>query len=386
MYAVENGVVYTLPSSGDRFFEKYLEVFEEIRVLGEPVKGYLSKESLVAMKNPSISVRIEVSNTSPLEFRNDSIVEKTISEELLNTDAVLIKPQGRRGMLAIKLAKKLNRPYMIEMTGDIHNALRQHPNILKRAYAPVLYWEIKRAISDCKYGLYVSKEYLQKVFPIQGKTCGCSDVMIDTPDEAVLKRRYNRIEKRKNTDQIKLALIGFYQGKMKGVDTAIRALSRLNTQYHLYILGNGTEDNRKKWYAYGIKRGVSEDRIHFPSPLPSSKEVLEWIDGMDAFVLPTRSEGLCRCVVEAMSRGCPCFVSDICTMPELLPYEYLHNLGNDSELSRQIDAILTNKDKEKQAAKICFDKSREYEFNTLRIRRNQFLSEFKRYCETFSKG
>lgn len=62
-----------------------------------------------------------------------------------------------------------------------------------------------------------------------------------------------------------MALVGFYQGTGKGVDTAIRALSRLDERYHLNILGNGTEENRHYWIEYAEKRGVI-GRIHFPHP------------------------------------------------------------------------------------------------------------------------
>lgn len=384
MFLEDQGNIYTLPSSKDNFFEKYMDVFDEVRVLGEPVKAYLSKKSLVKMYNPNISVRIEVSNTSPLAFMNDKELEKTLVEEILKADALLIKPQGRRGMMAIKIAKKYNKPYMIEMTGDIHNALKQHPNFLKRMYAPILYSEIKKSIYDCEYGLYVSKNYLQSVFPIKGKMCGCADVVIEKNDESVIYNRINKIENRKTNDVIKLGLIGFYQGKMKGVDTAIRALSRLSPEYHLYVLGNGTEENRTKWFDYGKKMGVSVDRIHFPTPLPSSKDVLIWLDGIDAFVLPTRSEGLCRCVVEAMSRGCPCFTSNICTMPELIQEGCLHQLGDDRELAEQIKLVMNDKEKEKEIANINYEKSKEYEFEKLRKKRNEFLKEFRAYCENYN--
>lgn len=372
--------VFALPSCSDTFFEKYLDVFESVHVLGEAPRDYLDKNAFVKMTDSRIDVRILPSNTHPKDFRNDSAVRKILLEEIGPADAVLIKPASRKGMMAIKIAEKLKKPYMLEFTGDIHNALKQNPNMLKRMYAPILYSRIKRAIKNAPYGLYVSRDYLQSQFPIKGKMCGCSDVVLLKSDARVLENRFERIETQSEREYVELALIGFYQGLMKGIDTAIRALSRLPKNYRLHILGNGTEENRKKWLEYGKNLGVT-DRIFFPKPLPSSEAVLHWLDTVDAFVFPTRSEGFGRCVAEAMSRGCPCFATDICTMPELLPKECLHPLGDDEKLATQILKVLSDPVAAKKYASVNFEKAKEYDVDVLKQRRNLFLADFKKYCE-----
>lgn len=380
LFLKSEDVTYALPSCADSFFQKYLDIFESVTVLGEPIKSYLDKNSLVPIQDERIDVQIIPPNTSPKDFKNDGKVLYELERWIKSSEAILIKPASRRGMMAIKLAKKYNKPYMIEMTGDIHNALRQHPNIIKRLYAPILYRNICHAISDCEFGLYVSQEYLQKEFPIKGEMCGCSDVVLEKADDKILKHRIEKIENRKESDLINLALIGFYQGKMKGIDTAIRALSNLDKRYHLHVLGNGTEKNRDKWYEYGQTLGVEKERIHFPKPLPSSNDVLHWLDEMDAFVLPTRSEGFGRCVAEAMSRGCPCFATNICTLPELLPDECLFPLDNSDEMVRMIEHCFSNIEEEKKLAIQNFEHAKDYDFELLRQRRNAFLGKFRQYC------
>lgn len=381
MFSQNNGKTFALPSCADSFFSKYLDVFDEVRVLGENVKSYLDPSKLVEIKEPRISVRILPRNTSPKEFKNDKVLKEALKEEISKAEAILIKPSTRRGIMAIKIAEKLNKPYMIEMTGDIHNALKQNPSVIRRLYAPVIYRKIKRAIRNCPYGLYVSRDYLQGKYPIKGKMCGCSDVVLEKSDDAVLQKRFEKIDNMKNGDTVKLALIGFYQGNGKGVDTAIRALAQLPDNYELSVLGNGTEKSRNDWYAYAKERGVDENRLHFPPPLPSANEVLLWLDGYDFFVLPTRSEGLGRCIVEAMSRGCPSLATDICTMPELLPEECRFSLDDDKTLARYIAEYSRDKSKMKELAKKHFEKAKEYDFDILKQRRNEFLIDFKNYCE-----
>lgn len=382
LFYKENGQTYALPSCSDSFFQKYLDVFDYIKVLGAPMESYLDKKSLVQMTDNRISVDIIAPNTKPKDFINDKIVRLALEKEISKADAILIKPATRRGMMAIDIAKKYKKPYMIEMTGDIHNALRQHPNFLKRMYAPIFYRMIKSKIKDCKFGLYVSQEYLQHEFPIKGRMCGCSDVVLEKSSTTVLENRLKKISNFSDENIVNIALIGFYQGKMKGIDTAIKSLSHLPDNYHLSILGNGSQNNRDKWFQYAKKNGVSNERIHFPKPLPSVKSVLQWLDSMDFFVLPTRSEGLSRSVVEAMSRGCICFATNVCSMPELLPSECLFEVDDDQKLANLLVSYASDTEKMKKIAKINFEKSMEYDFDVLKQRRNEFLTDFHAYAQS----
>lgn len=380
MFLQIEGKIWGLPSSSDSFFSKYLDVFDSVKILGGEVRKYLDNSRLVEITNEKISVEILPRNTFLKEFKNDKIVKKALFEHIKSAEAILIKPLSRRGMMAIKIAEQLKKPYMIEMTGDIHNALKQNSSFLRKAYAPLLYRNIKKTIKKAPFGLYVSKDYLQSKYPIAGRMCGCSDVILDKADDEVLKKRLDKIEKMEKNKIIKLALIGFYQGKGKGVDTAIRALSRLPENFELSVLGNGTKESREKWYKYAHKMGVDENRLHFPEPLSSSKEVLKWLDDYDFFVFPTRSEGLSRCIAEAMSRGCPSFATKICSMPELLQERCLFKLGDDKKLAELLLKYVDNKELMKEDAIINFNHAKDYDFDLLKERRDNFLTEFKDYC------
>lgn len=380
MFVKENSKTYGLPSCADPFFEKYLDVFDSVRVLGTGLKSYLSKSSLVEMQDSRIQVAVLPSNTKPADFRNDRELKRLLYAEISHADGVLTKPASRRGMMAIRIAKKLKKPYMIEMTGDIHNALIQSPNMARRLYAPLFYRQIRHAIRDCPFGLYVSRDYLQRKYPIKGKMCGCADVELSFGAEEVLSNRLQRIDDMNAEAPIELALIGFYQGNGKGIDTAIRALSRLPENYRLSVLGNGTEESRQKWYAYAKAHGVSEKRLKFPEPLPSAQAVMQWLDGYDFFVFPTRSEGFGRVVAEAMSRAMPCFATDICTMPELLPRECLFPLDGDEQLAQLLLQYTHDREAAKRIARQNFAHAKDYAPELLRHRRNEFLREFQLYC------
>lgn len=380
MFHQEMEETYAFPSCSDAFFAKYLTVFDSVRVLGEKMRGFIEKSALVKMESEQITVRVLLANTHPRDFINDRALKKALTEEIKKADAILIKPPSRRGIMAIKLAEKYHKPYMIELTGDIHNALLQSPSRLKRMYAPLLYRKSRKAIANCRFGLYVSEEYLQSKYPIPGVMCGCSDVVLDRSEPQILEKRLEKIDKMQDDAIINIALIGFYQGNGKGVDTALRALARLPERFHLSVLGNGTAENREKWYTYAENCGVKAERLHFPAPLPSAQAVLHWLDDFDFFVLPSRSEGFGRVIAEAMSRGIPCFATNICTIPEMLSGDALFELDDDETLAARLAMYASDKQRMKAAATHNFHYVKKYDADVLKKRRDAFLIKFKEYC------
>ena len=373
--------VYTLPAYGNAFWQKYLNVFDTVHVLGEPIKGYLYVGTLVKLTDSRVTVNVLPANTNPKEWVNDFEVKKQLKKYIQAAQAILIKPSSRKGIMAIKLAKKYKKPYMIELTGDLHRILLQHPNLFKRLYSPYLHSQITSAIKDCRFGLYVTESHLQKVYPISGEQCGCTDTNIPVPQESILQTRLNKISKYQPDTCYKIGLVGFYHGNHKGIDTALKAISLLqNIKAELHVLGIGTEEDRNKWYALAEKYQV-KDKLFFDTPLTGIEKVLAWNDSMDLIILPSRSEGLPRCIVESISRACPCIVSDVCGLPELVDKRWIHNPEDAATLSGLMETLLSDKTLLSQAAKQNFEHSFNYTQDVLTKRRNAFLMRFKKYCE-----
>lgn len=381
-FTKKGGKLYGLPAFGQAFWQKYLDVFDNIRVLGIEVKGYLNNGTLSEYTDSRISVEILPDNSNPKDFKNDGLIKKILKYEISKVEAVLIKPSARKGMMGIEVCKELNVPYMVELTGDLNLTLKNHPSILKRLYGPIIHRQIRNAIKDCKFGLYVTKEYLQKVYPIEGEMCGCTDTIIPDPVEDVLERRINYI--RNKVDNVyKIGIVASYHDSRKGIDTAIKALNILsNSNIELHILGLGTEDDREKWFHYARKYDV-EKQIFFDPSLSGVEKVLEWNDNMDLNILPSRSEGLPRCVVESISRACPCIVTNVCGMTELVDVKWQHNPGDYKKLAQLIAQLICDKQLMEAVAKENFERSKEYKFELLRARRNEFLNRFKDYCENY---
>lgn len=374
--------VYALPAYGDHFWLKYLDVFDGVDVLGEDVKGYLNNGTLAKITDGRIRVEILPENTNPKSFKNDKEVKRLLKKYISAADAILIKPACRKGMQAIEIAKKLNKPYMIEITGDLNLTLKNNGNPLKKLYGPIIHRQILHAIRDCKFGLYVSEKYLQKVYPIAGEQCGCTDTVIPNPEETSLQNRMHKIDFLGEASAVKIGMVASYHDTRKGLDTAVKALALLSdSRIELHVLGLGTEEDRSKWFAFARKYGI-EKQLVFDSSKSSIQDVLEWNDGMDVIILPSRSEGLPRCIVESISRACPCILSNVCGMPELVNEHWLHKPRDEKKLASLLNEMINDKEKMKKAAQENYEHSFYYTQGVLRTKRNAFLMKFKEYCES----
>ena len=383
-FKVVDNKVFALPAYADFYWEKYLDVFESITVLGEQVKKYLDNGTLAELKNKKINVELLPPNTLPKDYVNDKKVISSLKSYIDKFDAILIKITNRKGLQAIKICDNQNKPYIIELTGDLKLTLSQSPNILKRLYNPFFHAQILKAIKTCKFGLYVTKDYLQKVYPVNGLMCGCTDTIIPDPDEDCLKSRIERIKKYNPSTIYKIGMVASYHDNRKGLDTAIRALGRVEGNVELHVLGLGTKEDREKWFDYAKKYSV-ESRLYFDDSLDSIDKVLKWNDSIDLAILPSRSEGLPRCIVESISRAVPCILSNVCGMPELVDPEWIHDPNDYIGLSNLINKMLSDKDVLIKCAQKNFKHSFEYKFSVLREKRNNFLVEYKSECERRKK-
>jgi glycosyltransferase involved in cell wall biosynthesis len=103
----------------------------------------------------------------------------------------------------------------------------------------------------------------------------------------------------------------------KGLDVLLQALSELNDlNWELFLVGEGEQKEELKVIAQEL--GIHE-KVKF---VGYREERLEYLRGFDVFVLPSKLEGIPRCLMEAMAAKVPIIATDIPGCNDLL----LHNL------------------------------------------------------------
>lgn len=299
-------------------------------------------------------------------------LKKIIKREVMKSDKVIIRSLGNFYTdTAIKYAKKLKKEYLIEVTGFTFEGMWYHSFRGKMiAFFKEKY--IKKLIKKSPYVVYVTQDALQKRYPSIGKTIGCSDVEIQQLSNNVLEERLKKI-KRKNGNII-LGTAGFLDVKFKGQCSVVKAIAELkkegiaNIEYHLIGAGKGDEISKL------AKKLEIEDQISIEGILPHEK-VFDWYDDIDIYIHPGYIEGLCRSIVEAMSRALPVCCASVGGNIELAKENLMFEKGNVCEI-KEVIKILLDTEEQKKAAQYSFFKAHEYEKEKLDFKRDKFYREF----------
>lgn len=304
-------------------------------------------------------------------FSKRKEIKEKIENEVKNSDKLVIRSLGNiYTNTALKFARKYNKTYLVEVTGFAWESLWYHS-----FHGKLVAWfkeqQYKHLMRDVDYAVYVTNEALQKRYPARGIMLGCSDVELPELKEVILENRLKKIKS--HCGRYIIGTAAFLDVGWKGQRYVIEAIKQLKDagidNYEYELIGAGSGNGLRKM----IKELGMEDRIRILGALPHDK-VFEWMDNIDIYIQSSFMEGLCRSIVEAMSRACPVICSDVGGNYELASKKCLFKKGNSDALAkilRMIDAEwMVNE------AGRSFEKAYEYQSEILEKRRNAFYSEF----------
>jgi glycosyltransferase involved in cell wall biosynthesis len=149
------------------------------------------------------------------------------------------------------------------------------------------------------------------------------------------------------------------------------------------IVGDGKFRPKIEYLAQ--KLGIS-DRAYFRGMLPFGAAVRAELDAADIFILPSRTEGLPRALIEAMARALPCIGSEVGGIPELLPPEDMVPANDSLALAEKIRAIIKDPQHMAQMASRNYQTAKEYSSPILQEIRRKFYRLIKEKTEIWLKS
>ncbi len=295
-------------------------------------------------------------------------------------DALVVRLPSEIGQLAVRIAKKLGKPYAIEVVTCTWDALWHRGGIQGKLYAPVSRFNTRAAVRDAPFVLYVTREFLQRRYPTRGRAVACSDVELAPLDPTALERRLEAIASQRAPFAI--GTIAVLTVRFKGIQTALEALGAVRDRlppFELRVVGAG---DPRPWQELAARHGVA-DRVSFAGVLPTD-EIGAWLDRVDLYIQPSFQEGLPRGLIEAMSRGCPALGSTAGGIPELLDVACLHAPGDARRLGELIVAAASDASWREAQARRNFKAARAYTAPALDGVRSRFWAEFADYAKAVS--
>lgn len=186
-----------------------------------------------------------------------------------------------------------------------------------------------------------TKEYFMETYGRETEFIpnGAGRVKIKEPD--IIKKKYG-LEK----DGYILFLARLVPEK--GAHYLTEAFSGLDTDRKLVIAGGASHSED---YVRELRAGINDPRVIFTG-FVEGDELWELYSNCRLYILPSDVEGMPLTLLEAMSCGCECLVSDIETAKNVLgEYGYTFRKGSAEDLREKIKEILKTPPRDKSAQK-----------------------------------
>ena len=356
----------------DELFSRYeiiaTDVKIAIRVKQIEEENMTNKFSKISSEKYKI---VECPNVSSIKGQifNFKKCKEILKEEIKNVDYVIARLPSMIGNLAVDIAKNMNKPYLIELVGCPWDALWNH-SLKGKMFAPFMTYMTKRRVKNAPYVLYVTREFLQKRYPTKGKSINCSNVILDNFDDKIIEEKKKQILDKKQTNII--TTTAAINVKFKGQKYVIKALKNLKKKgiiFKYWLIGGGDKAYLNKF----VEKYKLKEQVFFLGPLPHN-EVFGKLKETDIYIQPSKQEGLPRALIEAMSMGCVCLGAKTGGIPELLDKEFIFPKGNIKKIEKLLQKI--NEEKSFKQITRNFEKSKEYNRETLKTKRDSFYKEF----------
>ena len=346
----------------DSLLQRYLNIFTEFTYVGREELVNESNKKYLTENNKITKSKIV---TFDGRYKN---VKKIVKEEVDKAEFVIIRMPSIVGYYAQKFCENKKVPYLVEVVGNAFESL-WYRGLKTKILALPIHLMMKKVVKNSKYVSYITDNYLQSCYPTKYQSfSGIANVSLKKVDETVLHNKLMTIDKidRKNT--INIGMIGALNVKYKGHLTALKAIKIVKSSFpniKLMLLGQG---DSKTLEIECKKLGVVEN-VEYCGTLPGGDSVLKWLDNIDIYIQPSITEGHGRSVVEAMSRGCITFGSNVGGIPDSLREEYLFPKNDYKKLAGLIINAISDKHYAKTAATNNFRDSKKYEESVIEKKR-----------------
>jgi len=385
-FVAADSVVYTDVQCDADFWSRYLTVFDKLIVLAR-MRDASENEELSRMLVSSCQ---NVSFTALPDFvgalgpiKNYSTIRKTLKECLSNCDAVIFRMPSPISMVVSPLVEKSGVPFAAEMMMNPHTAYSRdainHP--LQPLIQKYITSQTKETCMKANGVSYVTERVLQEEYPCRAICSGTDSKRYFTGSYSTISLHesdYSAINLGVNPPHIiRIAHSGKMSDDRKGHIIFLNTIYELKNRGYIVVgtlIGDGPQ--RARFEGLAKQLGISDCCV-FAGWRSGFSEVQKELQKSDFFVMPTKSEGLPRAMIEAMASGLLCFGNAVDGIPELLSNKCLSRSNSSVEYADMIEYCLHNWSYAVKERNDQFIKSKEYIADKLTLNRNDFYSKLR---------
>lgn len=374
LFIDDNGLYYEF--SYHNLFERYSYIADSISFLMRVEKVNPNTKYDLVPKQIRV-VEVPEFKRPLLYFRTIRKVKSIIRKAVQDSD-VLILRLSSCASIAMKYAKKYNKPYIFENVGCSWDSLWNY-SLLGKIMAPFAFFQERRDTRNSMFVYYVTNSFLQKRYPCKHFSVNCSNVVLDDRNLTLDNIRFTELSKDKRVIFGTAAAIDV---KYKGQQYFIKAIKKLVLAgYDVeYRLAGGNKTN-SKYLENLVHKLKLDDRVVFLGSL-DKKQMSSFYEDIDIYIHPSLQEGLPRSIIEAMSHGRLCLGARTGGIPELIGNEWCFKRKSKKGIISKINELFAADTVKIQRDN--FAKSSEYTFDVLKKRTEEFYDLFMQYISSKS--
>lgn len=378
LYRTPDGKYYTPTIYSYEFFQRYLNVFDEVRFVAKTkhVDNIdITKYLLVS------GDRLEIYELHWYQGLKEMVknIFKLIPQyrkACKGCDCYIFRVAQIESYLTYALGREREKPFAVEVVND--------PSVfcdMKGLFRWINVRILKHMVKKANGAAYVTKNYLQEKYPSKARLNGESGKYFESSYSSIeLSANDIRDAKKYHDTKTKFEIIhvaNVISGDMKGHRTLIETVEKVvNHGYHCTAVCIGSGDSISEFEAYAKDLGVG-DQVQFIGRLPSRQAVIDRLAQSDLFLFPSYFEGLPRCVIEAQAAGLPCLATPVGGTPELLCNNYLFAPDNSQGFAETIMRLIDNSDELEQMSMTNIERSKNFISELLLRERNQFYTKLR---------
>ena len=367
-----DGSVWTSGQGSYEFLQRYLEVFDSVTVVARIQRVSQISSGWIRADGERVSFVQVPYYLGPWQYlRRVLQIKRLLGNVARSSEAAILHAPSMLTNHLVEAFTDRQHPYALEVVSDPWDTFA--PGVIRhplRAYFRARFSrDLKRQCKDSFATAYVTREALRCRYPSRPDAFWASYSDVELGGEAfALNPRAGYPAGR----PIRLIMVGSLAQLYKAPDVlldAVEICTRQGLDLRLVLVGDG------KYRPYLERRvaclGLGE-RVRFAGALAPGKEVRAELDEADLFILPSRTEGLPRAMIEAMARALPCIGSTVGGIPELLLEEDMVPAGVAMALAQKIMEVVRKPIRLASMSRRNLSHSRQYHETILRKSRSQF--------------
>lgn len=363
------------------FFQRYLRVFDSLRLAVRCIEIEDEKKAGVELTDPRIEIRHISPFSGPIQYAKSYF---KINGQLKNItdgcDAAIIRVPSTIGQRVAHKVMNAGIPYAVEIVYDATDGAANSKSSIERMLWKRIDKDMRNITHHADGVSCVTERFLQKHYFSKNPYAFVSNYS----SLALDKSFFTSPRKYPNKERMIICHVASQvdYNTRKGHIQLIKMLSVLKksgTLVDIVFVGGDYRNGIDRLKKLAKEMGVL-DQVTFTGRVGVEK-LSNILEISDLFVFPTAAEGLPRVVIEAMAKGLPCVISNVSGNPELVSEDMLVDFLDVDSLAEKTEMLIKTPSRYETVSQMNFQKSLQYEASVLEKRRDAFYAKLKALAE-----